>query len=131
MNPKKPDDNRQYLIDNGKRPGVTTTASGLQYRVLREGSGAQAAPLAEVEVHYRGRLIDGTVFDSSYDSGEPISFLLGQVIEGWQEGIPLMKVGAQYEFTIPFDLAYGKQGIAGVIPPYATLIFEVELLKVF
>ncbi|MCC6615378.1 MAG: FKBP-type peptidyl-prolyl cis-trans isomerase [Anaerolineae bacterium] len=131
MNPKSAKDNQQFLIDNGKQPGVQTTASGLQHKVLREGTGPDCPPLSEVEVHYRGKLIDGTVFDSSYERGETISFLLGQVIAGWQEGIPLMKVGGHSEFTIPGDLAYGPQGIPGVMPPNATLIFEVELIRVW
>jgi FKBP-type peptidyl-prolyl cis-trans isomerase len=131
MNPRNVADNQQFLVENAKQPNVQTTASGLQYKVLRAGSGAQCPPLAEVEVHYRGKLIDGTVFDSSYERNEPISFLLGQVIAGWQEGIPLMQVGGHYEFTIPHDLAYGPGGYPGVIPPSATLIFEVELLKVY
>ena len=107
------------------------TPSGLQYKVLREGQGPKPAPLGEVEVHYSGKLIDGTVFDSSYERGEPISFLLAQVIPGWSEGVQLMPVGSKYEFYIPFELAYGPRGIPGVIPPYATLIFEVELLKIY
>lgn len=131
MNPKNAQDNQKFLADNARQPGVQTTASGLQYKVLREGTGAACPPLSEVEVHYRGKLIDGSVFDSSYDRSESISFLLGQVIAGWQEGIPLMKVGAHYEFYIPSDLAYGTRGHPGVIPPNATLIFEVELLKVY
>ncbi len=131
MNPKNPQDNQAFLTENGKQPDVQTTASGLQYKVLREGTGADCPPLSEVEVHYRGKLIDGTVFDSSYERGETISFLLGQVIAGWQEGIPLMKVGGHYEFYIPSDLGYGQQGIPGVIPKNATLIFEVELIRVF
>ena len=122
---------KQYLSENGQKPGVTTTASGLQYRVLREGDGPKPEKFAEVEVHYTGKLIDGTVFDSSYERGEPISFLLAQVIPGWAEGVRLMPVGSKYEFVIPHELAYGPQGIPGVIPPASTLIFEVELLKIF
>ena len=122
---------RSFLAENAKKPGVTTTASGLQYRVLNEGSGAKPSAQGEVEVHYKGTLIDGKGFDSSYERGEPISFLLNQVIPGWSEGVQLMSQGAKYEFYIPVDLAYGPQGIPGVIPPYSTLIFEVELLKVY
>lgn len=122
---------RNFLAENAKKPGVVTTASGLQYKVLREGTGAKPSEFGEVEVHYRGTLIDGKVFDSSYERGEPISFLLSQVIPGWAEGVQLMSQGAKYEFYIPYDLAYGAQGIPGVIPPYSTLIFEVELLKVY
>ncbi|HLU10399.1 MAG TPA: FKBP-type peptidyl-prolyl cis-trans isomerase [Oceanobacillus sp.] len=122
---------RNFLAENAKKPGVVTTASGLQYKVLREGTGTKPSEFGEVEVHYRGTLIDGKVFDSSYERGEPISFLLSQVIPGWAEGVQLMSQGAKYEFYIPYDLAYGAQGIPGVIPPYSTLIFEVELLKVY
>lgn len=122
---------RNFLAENAKKPGVVTTASGLQYKVLREGTGRKPSEYGEVEVHYKGTLIDGTVFDSSYDNGEPITFFLSQVIEGWGEGVQLMKEGSQYVFYIPFELAYGPQGIPGTIPPYSTLIFEVELLKVY
>ena len=122
---------RSFLAENGKKPGVVTTSSGLQYKVLQEGQGAKPSARGEVEVHYKGSLTNGTVFDSSYDRGEPISFLLTQVIPGWAEGVQLMSPGAKYEFYIPFELAYGPQGIPGVIPPYSTLIFEVELLKVY
>jgi FKBP-type peptidyl-prolyl cis-trans isomerase FkpA/FKBP-type peptidyl-prolyl cis-trans isomerase FklB len=131
LNPKSLKDNQTYLAENAKKPGVVTTASGLQHEALRQGAGAPCPPLSEVEVHYKGSLIDGTVFDSSYDRNESISFLLGQVIAGWQEGIPLMKVGGHSVFTIPGDLAYGARGVPGLIPPNATLIFEVELLKVY
>jgi FKBP-type peptidyl-prolyl cis-trans isomerase FkpA/FKBP-type peptidyl-prolyl cis-trans isomerase FklB len=122
---------QQYLEDNAKKEGVQTTASGLQYRVIREGDGPKPNAYSEVEVHYKGTLIDGKVFDSSYDRGEPISFLLGQVIQGWQEGVQLMPVGSKYELVIPSELGYGVHGAPGVIPPNATLIFEVELLKVY
>jgi len=122
---------RAFLAENAKKPGVVTTPSGLQYKVLRAAEGAKPSKLGEVEVHYKGTLIDGTVFDSSYQRGEPISFLLAQVIPGWSEGVQLMSVGSKYEFYIPFELAYGPKGIPGVIPPYAALIFEVELLKVY
>lgn len=121
---------RAFLAENAKKPGVITTPSGLQYKVLQEGQGEKPSKHGEVEVHYRGTLIDGTEFDSSY-GGEPISFLLNQVIPGWSEGVQLMSPDAKYEFYIPFELAYGPQGIPGVIPQYATLIFEVELLKVY
>jgi FKBP-type peptidyl-prolyl cis-trans isomerase len=123
---------RQFLAENAKQEGVTTTASGLQYQVLQAGNGGQKpSRMGEVEVHYEGKLIDGTVFDSSYARGESISFLLAQVIPGWSEGVQLMSVGDKYRFFIPFELAYGPQGIPGVIPPYSTLIFDVELLKVY
>jgi FKBP-type peptidyl-prolyl cis-trans isomerase len=122
---------RDFLEQNAKDEGVKTTASGLQYKALNEGSGAKPDANAEVEVHYEGRLIDGTVFDSSYERGEPISFLLSQVIPGWREGVQLMPVGSKYELYIPHELAYGTSGIPGVIPPFSTLIFTVELLKIF
>jgi FKBP-type peptidyl-prolyl cis-trans isomerase FkpA len=122
---------RNFLAANAKQPGVVTTSSGLQYKVLREGTGRKPSKQGEVEVHYKGSLIDGTVFDSSYDRGESITFLLNQVIPGWAEGVQLMSAGSQYEFYIPFELGYGAQGIPGDIPPYSTLIFEVELLTVY
>ena len=103
----------------------------MQYKVLREAEGQKPSEYGEVEVHYKGTLINGTVFDSSYDRGEPISFLLTQVIPGWSEGVQLMPVGSKYEFYIPFELGYGAKGMEGVIPPYSTLIFEVELLKIW
>jgi FKBP-type peptidyl-prolyl cis-trans isomerase FkpA/FKBP-type peptidyl-prolyl cis-trans isomerase FklB len=107
-----------------------TTASGLQYKVIREGSGPKPTAAQTVEVNYEGKLTDGKVFDSSYARGQSISFPLNRVIKGWTEGLQLMSVGSEYEFTIPGDLAYGAQGIPGTIPPNATLIFKVELLGV-
>jgi FKBP-type peptidyl-prolyl cis-trans isomerase len=107
-----------------------TTASGLQYRVIAEGTGPRPTAVDSVRVHYRGTLEDGTVFDSSYDRGEPISFSLGGVIAGWTEGLQLMPVGSTYEFVIPSDLGYGAAGFPPVIPPNATLIFQVELLAI-
>jgi FKBP-type peptidyl-prolyl cis-trans isomerase len=110
---------------------VKTTASGLQYKVLKEGSGKSPKATDTVQVNYRGTLIDGTEFDSSYKRGEPIEFPLNGVIKGWTEGVQLMKEGAKYQFTIPSKLAYGERGTpGGPIPGDATLIFEVELLKV-
>jgi FKBP-type peptidyl-prolyl cis-trans isomerase len=124
--------NQEYLEANAKKDGVEVTASGLQYRVIQQGDGSRPADgNAEVEVHYEGKLIDGTVFDSSYQRGESISFFLNQVIPGWTEGVQLMPVGSKYEFVIPSDLGYGQRGAGGVIPPNATLIFEVELLKIY
>jgi FKBP-type peptidyl-prolyl cis-trans isomerase len=124
--------NQEYLEDNAKKDGVKVTASGLQYRVIQQGDGSRPADgNAEVEVHYEGKLIDGTVFDSSYQRGESISFFLNQVIPGWTEGVQLMPVGSKYEFVIPSELGYGQRGAGGVIPPNATLIFEVELLKIY
>jgi FKBP-type peptidyl-prolyl cis-trans isomerase len=124
--------NQEYLEDNAKKDGVKVTASGLQYRVIQQGDGSRPADgNAEVEVHYEGKLIDGTVFDSSYQRGESISFFLNQVIPGWTEGVQLMPIGSKYEFVIPSELGYGQRGAGGVIPPNATLIFEVELLKIY
>ena len=119
-----------FLAQNAKRPEVHTTASGLQYEVLQEGSGASPSATETVEVHYHGTLIDGTVFDSSVDRGETIEFPLNRVIPGWTEGVQLMKEGAKYRFFIPYDLAYGPQGSPPTIPPYAALIFDVELFSV-
>lgn len=110
--------------------GVQTTASGLQYQVLRPGTGKSPTSYNRVKVHYHGTLQDGTVFDSSVQRGEPSTFGLGQVISGWREGIPLMREGAKYRFTVPPHLAYGSRGMPPKIGPNETLIFDVELLKV-
>jgi FKBP-type peptidyl-prolyl cis-trans isomerase FkpA len=120
----------QFLAENRKKEGVMTTVSGLQYKVIEAGSGAKPKATDTVRVHYRGRLVDGKVFDSSYDRGQPISFGLNQVIRGWTEGLQLMPVGSKYELYIPSALGYGERGASGVIPPNATLIFEVELLGI-
>ncbi len=121
---------KEFLEQNRKNADVKETASGLQYVVEKEGEGAQPAAEDEVTVHYTGRLLDGTVFDSSVNRGEPATFPLNRVIPGWTEGVQLMKEGAKYTFFIPSDLAYGPQGIPGAIPPHSTLIFDVELIKV-
>lgn len=122
----------RFLEENRNRSEVTTTASGLQYEVLSRGDGTGAMPKAtdSVNVHYHGTLVDGTVFDSSVERGEPISFALNGVIPGWTEGLQLMHVGDKYRFFIPSDLAYGENGAGGVIGPNATLIFDVELLGI-
>ncbi len=120
----------EYLDENAKKEGVTVTASGLQYKVLEEGTGRQPVATDTVEVHYTGTLTDGTKFDSSRDRGQTIEFPLNGVIAGWTEGVQLMKEGARYEFTIPSELGYGARGAGGVIPPNATLIFDVELIAV-
>ncbi len=119
-----------YLAENSKKEGVVTTESGLQYKELKAGSGAKPGKSDRVKVHYRGTLIDGTVFDSSYDRGEPIVFPVTGVIAGWVEALQLMQVGSKFELTIPSNLAYGANGSGPVIGPDATLIFEVELLAI-
>ncbi len=119
-----------FLTNNGAREGVTTTKSGLQYEVLQEGTGRSPKATDRVRCHYEGRLISGEVFDSSYQRNEPADFGLNQVIAGWTEGVQLMKEGAKYRFFIPYLLGYGEQGAGSSIPPYSTLIFDVELIKV-
>ncbi len=119
-----------YLADNAKRPGIVTTASGLQYEVLTQGDGPVPAATDQVKVHYTGRLIDGTVFDSSVERGEPATFGVTQVIPGWVEALQLMPVGSKCRLHIPSALAYGPNGAGGVIGPDATLIFDVELLEI-
>jgi len=119
-----------FLSENSKKDGVKQLPSGLQYRVLEEGTGAKPLATDRVRVHYTGRLIDGTVFDSSVQRGTPAEFGLNQVIPGWTEGVQLMKEGAKYEFVIPHTLAYGENGSPPRIPPSSTLVFEVELLKI-
>jgi FKBP-type peptidyl-prolyl cis-trans isomerase FklB len=119
----------KFLAENKKKPGVKTTASGLEYKVLKEGNGAQPKATDMVTVNYRGTLINGTEFDSSYKRGETATFPLNGVIKGWIEGLQLMKVGSKYQLFIPADLAYGEAGRPG-IPPNSTLIFEVDLLGV-
>lgn len=119
-----------FLKENGAKEGVKTTASGLQYQVITAGDGAKPKATDEVTVHYHGTLIDGTVFDSSVDRGEPTSFPLNRVIPGWTEGVQLMPKGAKYKFFIPYDLAYGERGAGADIKPYSALVFEVELLEI-
>ena len=120
----------KYLADNAKRECVVTLPSGLQYQVLKEGNGRKPKATDSVKCHYEGFLIDSTVFDSSVQRGEPAVFGLQQVIAGWTEGLQLMKEGAKYRFFIPYRLAYGEGGAGQMIPPYAALIFDVELLEV-
>ncbi len=121
---------KAFLEANAKKEGVTTTKSGLQYQVLTEGTGRSPKATDKVRCHYEGTLINGTVFDSSYKRGEPADFPLDGVIPGWTEGVQLMKEGAKYRFFIPYLLGYGERGAGSSIPPYSTLIFDVELIKV-
>ena len=123
-------DGAVYLEQHKGKPGVKTTASGLQFEVLAQGTGPMPAATDMVTVHYEGKLLDGTVFDSSYQRGQPASFGLNQVIPGWTEGVQLMHTGSKYRFTIPPALGYGEQGAGGAIPPNAVLIFDIELLGV-
>lgn len=120
----------KYLAENAKKDGIVTLPSGLQYQVLKEGSGKKPTAKDSVKCHYEGFLIDGTVFDSSVQRGEPAVFGLQQVIAGWTEGLQLMSEGAKYRFFIPYRLAYGEGGAGQMIPPYAALIFDVELIEV-
>lgn len=122
--------NRKFLEDNAKKPGVTTTESGLQYEVLVEGGGAQPKPEQTVQVHYRGMLIDGTEFDSSYKRGQLAEFPVNRLIKGWQEGLTLMNEGAKWRLVVPAELAYGDRGAGELIQPGDTLIFEVELIRI-
>ncbi len=121
---------KAFLAENAKKEGVVETKSGLQYEILTEGSGKSPKATDKVRCHYEGRLLDGTVFDSSYKRGEPADFGLNQVIAGWTEGVQLMQEGAKYRFYIPYLLGYGERGAGASIPPYSTLIFDVELIKV-
>jgi FKBP-type peptidyl-prolyl cis-trans isomerase FklB len=131
---KKSSENLQagkaFLEGNGKKQGIVSTASGLQYEVIAAGKGPLPAASDTVKVNYEGRLLDGTVFDSSYSRNEPATFPLGGVIRGWTEGLQLMPVGSKYRFFVPSELAYGEQGAGGAIAPNAVLIFEIELLSI-
>lgn len=119
-----------FMSENAARPEVTTTASGLQYEVLTEGSGPKPQATDTVVTHYHGTLVDGTVFDSSVDRGSPASFPVNRVIPGWTEALQMMGVGSKWRLVVPPELAYGERGAGGAIPPNATLIFEVELLEI-
>lgn len=121
--------NADFLKNYAKQKGVKSTASGLLYKVIKEGDGAMPTDTSEVEVHYEGKLIDGSVFDSSYKRGETATFAVNQVIKGWSEAVKLMKVGAEYEVCLPYELAYGERGTRG-IPPFSTLIFKIELKSI-
>ncbi len=122
------DKGRKFLEENAGKDGVMTTESGLQYKILKEGSGNTPNSQSEVTVHYEGRLIDGTVFDSSIQRGQPVTFPLGGVIPGWTEALQMMKKGAKWQLFIPSNLAYGPRGAGNLIGPNETLIFDVELL---
>ncbi|WP_445375814.1 peptidylprolyl isomerase [Photorhabdus tasmaniensis] len=124
------EEGQKFLAENAQRDGISTTESGLQFSVLKQGDGAIPARTDRVRVHYTGRLIDGTVFDSSVQRGEPAEFPVNGVIAGWIEALTLMPVGSKWELYIPYDLAYGERGAGASIPPYSTLIFEVELLDI-
>src|SRR5690606_13703487 len=121
---------RAFMDGNQGKPGVVATESGLQYEVMREGTGVKPMLTDTITVHYKGQLMDGNVFDSSYERGEPATFTLDRVIPGWQEGIQLMPEGAQYRIYIPYELGYGERGAGQDIPPYSPLISEVELISV-
>ncbi len=125
---KNKTDGAKFLEENKKKQGVKTTASGLQYKVMKEGTGAQPKPTEMVTVNYRGTLIDGTEFDSSYKRGQPATFPVNGVIKGWTEALQLMKVGSKYQVFVPANLAYGERSVSPELGPNATLIFEVELL---
>ena len=130
MSAKAKEEGEKFLAENAKREGVKVTPSGLQYEVMEATLGQKPKATDTVKVHYEGTLIDGTVFDSSYKRGESISFPLNGVIKGWTEGLQLMSVGSKYKFFIPYQLAYGERGAGASIPPYAALIFTVELLGI-
>lgn len=130
MNAGKIAGGKAFLAENGKKEGVVTTASGLQYEILTAGSGDSPASTDKVTVHYEGSLTDGTVFDSSYKRGDPATFGVTQVIPGWVEALQLMQPGAKWKLTIPQDLAYGERGAPPNIPPFSTLVFTVEMIKI-
>jgi FKBP-type peptidyl-prolyl cis-trans isomerase FklB len=127
---KNKKDGDAFLAENKKKPGIVTTQDGLQYRVIKEGTGVNPTPTSRVKVHYKGTLINGSEFDSSYKRGEPIEFDADKVIQGWQKILPLMKEGSKVEVFIPSELAYGERGQGPVIGPNSVLVFEIELLSV-
>lgn len=124
------EEGERYLADNAKKEGIITTKSGLQYQVIRQGNGRSPKATDQVKCHYEGMLIDGTLFDSSIQRGEPATFPLNGVIAGWTEGLQLMQEGGKYRFFIPYHLGYGEHGAGSSIPPFAALVFDVELLEV-
>jgi FKBP-type peptidyl-prolyl cis-trans isomerase FklB len=119
-----------FLAENKKNEGVVVTTSGLQYKILKQGSGAKPATGSSVTVHYKGTLVDGTVFDSSFDRGQPATLSLGQVIKGWQEAVPMMKTGSTWQIYVPSELAYGDRAASELIGPASTLIFDIELISI-
>jgi FKBP-type peptidyl-prolyl cis-trans isomerase FklB len=119
-----------FLTENKKKEGVVVTTSGLQYKILKQGSGAKPATGSSVTVHYKGTLVDGTVFDSSFDRGQPATLSLGQVIKGWQEAVPMMKTGSTWQIYVPSELAYGDRAASELIGPASTLIFDIELISI-
>lgn len=123
-------DGANFLAENAKKEGVVVTATGLQYEVITEGSGEKPTQQSTISAHYHGTLIDGTVFDSSYDRGQPAEFPVSGVIPGWTEALQLMGVGSKWRLTVPYQLAYGAQGAGGAIGPFQTLVFDVELLEI-
>ena len=129
-NLKLKEEGQKFLEENGKKDGVITTASGLQYEVITEGTGEKPSATDQVEVHYVGTLLDGTEFDSSIKRGQTAKFGLNQVIPGWTEGVQLMPVGSKYKFYVPYNLGYGERGAGGNIKPFSTLVFEVELISI-
>ena len=130
MGKKAKEEGEKYLAENAKKEGVVTLPSGLQYLVIKEGNGKRPKATDKVKCHYEGMLVDGTLFDSSVQRGEPATFPLNQVIAGWTEGLQLMTEGSKYRFFIPYDLAYGERGAGAQIPPFAALVFDVELIEV-
>lgn len=130
LDAKRKGEANAFMERNKTKPGIVATASGLQYEIIREGSGEKPSANDTVTVHYKGQLSNGNVFDSSYDRGEPTSFPLDRIIEGWMEGLQLMPMGSHYRFYIPYELGYGERGAGQDIPPYSPLIFDVELISV-
>ena len=130
MGNKAKEEGEKYLAENAKKEGVVTLPSGLQYLVIKEGNGKRPKATDKVKCHYEGMLVDGTLFDSSVQRGEPATFPLNQVIAGWTEGLQLMTEGSKYRFFIPYTLGYGERGAGASIPPFAALVFDVELIEV-
>ena len=130
MGKKAKEEGEKYLAENAKKEGVVTLPSGLQYLVIKKGNGKRPKATDKVKCHYEGMLVDGTLFDSSVQRGEPATFPLNQVIAGWTEGLQLMTEGSKYRFFIPYTLGYGERGAGASIPPFAALVFDVELIEV-